>query len=91
MSLSSLKIVFNGNESLEDLFWHNNEVSIHQNQLHQCAAKICGSVRDLSPEFIKPFFTVKEPPYNLRNEHIFNLPSVRTTCDGTSSIHVRAC
>ena len=45
----------------------------------------------LNPEFIKPFFTVKEIPYNLHNRHILNLPSARTTYYGTSSILFRAC
>ena len=38
---------------------HNNEVSIHQKQLRQLATEIYKSLTDLSPEFIKPFFTVK--------------------------------
>ena len=44
---------------------------------------------DLSPEFIQPVLTVKELPYNLRNRHILNLPSARTTCYGTNSILFR--
>ena len=56
----ALEIVFNSNESLEDLFlWHSNEVSIHQKQLHQLTTEIYKSLTELSPEFIKPFFTVK--------------------------------
>ena len=52
--------------------------------------EIYKSLTDLSPEFIKPFFTVKELPYNLRNEHILNLPSAQTTYYGTNSILFRA-
>ena len=87
----ALKIVFNSNESFEDLLLHNNEVSIHQKQLRQLTTEIYKSLTDLSPEFIKPFFTVKELPYNLRNGHILNLPSARTTYYGTNSILFRAC
>ena len=61
----ALKIVFNSNESFEDLILHSNEVSIHQKQLRQLTTEIYKSLTDLSPEFIKPFFTVKEIPYNL--------------------------
>ena len=87
----ALKTVFNSNESLEDFFLRSNEVSIHQKQLRQLTAKIYKSSTDLSSEFIKPFFTVKELPYNLRNGHILNLPSARTTYYGTNSILFRAC
>ena len=69
---------------------HSNEVSIHQKQLRQLATEIYKSLTDLSPEFIKPFFTVKELLYNLRNGHILNLPSAQTTYYGTNSILFRA-
>ena len=65
---------------------HNNEVSIHQKQLRQLATEIYKSLTDLNPECLKPFFTVKELPYNLRNGHILNLPSTGTTHYGTNSI-----
>ena len=86
INYKSLKIVFNSSESFEDLIWHNNEVSIHQKQLRQITTVIYKSFKDLSPELIKPFFTVKEIPYDLRNGHILNLPSARTTYYGTNSI-----
>ena len=56
----ALKIVFNSNESLEDLFLRSDEVSIYQKQLRQFTTKIRQSLTDLSPELIKPFFTVKK-------------------------------
>ena len=87
----ALKIVFNSNESFEDLLLHSNEVSIHQKQLRQLTTEIYKSLTDLSPEFIKPFSTVKELPYNLRNGHILNLPSARTTYYGNNSKLFRAC
>ena len=87
----ALKIVFNSNESSEDLILHSNEVSFHQKQLRQLNTEIYESLTDLSLELIKLFYTVKEIPYNLRNEHILNLPSARTTYDGTNSIFSRAC
>ena len=87
----ALKIVFNNNESLKNLFLDSNEVSIHQKQLRQLTTEIYKSLTDLSPEFIKPFFTANELPYNLRNRHILNLPSARTTYYDTNSILFRAC
>ena len=82
---------YSQHRSFEDLLLHSNEVSIHQKHLRQLATEIYKSLTDLSPEFIKPFFTVKELPYNLRNGHILNLPSARTTYYGTNSILFRAC
>ena len=42
----ALKIVFNSNESFEDLFLHGNEVSIHQKQLCQLTTKIPYNLRN---------------------------------------------
>ena len=56
----ALKTVFNSNESLEDLFLRSDEVSIYQKQLRQFTIEIRQSLTDLSPELIKPFFTVKK-------------------------------
>ena len=66
----ALKIVFDSNESFEDLILHSNELSIHQRQLRQLTTEIYKSLTDLSPKFIKLFFTVKEISYDLRNGHI---------------------
>ena len=62
-----------------------------QKQLRQLTTEIYKSLTDLRLEFIKPFFTVKELPNNLRNGHILNLPSAGTTYYGTNSIFFRAC
>ena len=72
-------------------FLHSNEVSIDQKQLRQLTTEIYKSLTDSSSEFVKPFFTVKQLPYNLRNRDISNLPSERTTYYGTNSILFRAC
>ena len=49
------------------------------------------SLTDISLELIKAFFTVKELSCNLRNGHILNLLTARTTYYGTNSILFRAC
>ena len=82
---------YSQHRSFEDLLLHSNEVSIHQKHLRQLATEIYKSLTDLSPEFIKPFFTVKELSCNLRNGHILNLPTARSTYYGTNSILFRAC
>ena len=53
--------------------------------------EIYEGLTDLSTEFIKQFFTVKELPYNLRNGHTLNLPSTRTTYYDTNAVFLRAC
>ena len=58
---------------------HSNKVSISQKQLRQLTTETDKTLADLSPEFIKPFFTVKQVPNNIRSGHILNLPSVRPT------------
>ena len=60
-----LKFIFNSSESFEDVIFHNNEVSFRQKQLRQSTTEIYKSLTDLSPEFIKPFFTVKEKKYHM--------------------------
>ena len=74
-----------------DLLLHSNEASIHQKELRQLTTEIYKSLTDLSPEFIKLSFTVKELLNNLRNGHILNLPSARTTYYGTNSILFKVC
>ena len=71
---------------MEDLFLHSNEVSIHEKPLRQLTTEIYKSLTELSSEFIKRIFAVKELPYNLRNGHM-----ARTTYYGTNSILFRAC
>ena len=45
----ALKIVFNSNESLEDLLLRSNEVSIYEKQLRKLTTEIYKSLIDLSP------------------------------------------
>ena len=61
-------------------------MSFHQKQLRQLTTEIYKSLTDLSPEFIKLLFTVKEIPYDLHNGYILNLPSARTAYYDTNSV-----
>ena len=51
-----LKIVYNSNESHEELLLRNNGVSIHQKQLGILAADIFKSLADINPDFMKSYF-----------------------------------
>ena len=62
-----LKIVYNNNESYDELLLHNNEVPIHQKQLHILATDIFKSLADINSDFMKSYFRIKVIPY-LRND-----------------------
>ena len=59
----ALKIVYNSNESYEELLLRNNQVSIHQKQLRILATAVFKSFADLNPDFMKSYFKIKEIPY----------------------------
>ena len=86
-----LKIVYNSNESYEELVLRNNEESIHQKQLCILATEVFKSLADINPDFIKSYFTIKEIPYCLRIGNFLKIPSTRSKCYGTNSIVLRAC
>ena len=60
-------MVYNSNESYEELLLRNNEVSIHQKQLRILATEVFKSLADINPDFMKSYFTIKEIAYCLRN------------------------
>ena len=80
------KIVYNSNESYEELLSRNNEVSIHQEQLRILATEVFKSLADLNPGFMKSYFTTKEIPYSLRNGNLLKIPSAHSTRYETNSI-----
>ena len=87
----ALKIVYNSNESYEELLLRNNEVSIHQKQLRILATEVFKSSANINPDFMKSYFTIKELPYCLRNGNFLKIPSTRSKRYGMNSILFRAC
>ena len=75
----ALKIIYNSNESYEELLTRSNEVSIHQKHLRALATDIYKSLADINPDFMKPYFIIKEMPYNLQNGCTLKLPSTNST------------
>ena len=61
----ALKIVYNSNESHEELLLRNNEVSIHRKQLRILATEAVKTLADINPDFMKSYFTIKKIPYCL--------------------------
>ena len=66
-------------------------MSIHQKHLRALATEIYKSLADINPDFMKPYFKIKEMPYNLRNGYALKLPSTNSTYYGINSIRFRAC
>ena len=87
----ALKVVYNSSESYEDLLTRSNEVSIHQKHLRALAPEIYKSLADINPGFTKPYFIIKEMPYNLRNGCALKLPSAKSMYHGINSVLFRAC
>ena len=87
----ALKIVYNSNDSYEELLLRNNEVSIHQKQFRILATEVFKSLADINPDFMKSYFTTKEIPYCLRNENFLKIPSTRSKRYGTNSVVFRTC
>ena len=87
----ALKIVYNSNESYEELLLHNNEVSIHQKQLRILATEVFKSLADINPDFMKLYFTIKEIPNCLRNGNFLKILSTHSKRYGTNSVVFRAC
>ena len=70
----ALKIIYNNNESNDELLTHSNEVLIHQKLLRALSTKMCRSSADINPDFRKPYFVIKEMLHNLRNGCVLILP-----------------
>ena len=54
-------------------------MSVHQKHLHALATEIHKSLADINPGFMKPYFMIKEMPYNLRNGCALQLPLANST------------
>ena len=50
-----LKIVYNSNESYEELLLRNKEVSTHQKHLRILATEVFKSLADINPDFMKSY------------------------------------
>ena len=87
----ALTIIYNNRESYEELLTRNNEVYTHQKHLRALATELYKSSADINPDFMKPYFKIKEMPYNLRNGYALKLPSTDFMYYGINSVLFRAC
>ena len=63
----------------------------HQKHLRALATELYKSSADINPDFMKPYFKIKEMPYNLRNGYALKLPSTNFMYYGINSVLFRAC
>ena len=76
-------------QTFAELLTRSNEVSVHQK--HVLWLQKYKSLADINPDFMKPYFKIKEMPYNLRNGYALKLPSTNSTYYGINSVLFRAC
>ena len=66
-------------------------MSLHQKQLRVLVPEVFKSFADITRDFMKSDFTIKEIPYCLRNGTFLKKSSALSTSYGTNSILFRAC
>ena len=86
-----MKIIYNSSESYEQLLTRSNEVSIHEKHLRALATEIYKYLADINPDFMKPYFKIKEMPYDLKNGNALKLLSANSKCYRINSVLFRTC
>ena len=82
-------MIYQSNEDYCELLLKSNTVSIHQRHLRFLMTEIYKSISHLNPEFMWPYFTHRDVPYNLRNSPVLNLPKTHSVYYGTNAVHFR--
>ena len=85
----TLKVIYQSNDTYENLLLQSNTVSVHQRHLRFLMIEIYKSISQLNPQFMWSFFTHKDIPYNLRKGPILGLPKTHSFYYGTNAIHFR--
>ena len=85
----TLKVIYQSNDTYENLLLQSNMVSVHQIDLRFLMIEIYKSISQLKPRFMCSFFTHKHIPYNLRKGPILGLPKTYSFYYGTNAIHFR--
>ena len=86
-----MKIIYNSSESFEQLLTRSNEVSIHEKHLRALATEIYKYLADINPDFMKPYFKIKEMPYDLKNGNALKLLSANSKYYRINSVLFRTC
>ena len=83
----TLKVIYQSEESYENLLLESSSVSIHQRHLRFLVTEIYKSATQINPKFMWPYFTYNSISYNFREGPILYLPSTHSTYYGTNSVH----
>ena len=85
----TLKVIYQSNDTYENLLLQSNRVSVHQRPLRFLMIEIYKSTSQLNPQFMWSFFIHKDIPYNLSKGPILGLPKTHSFYYGTNAIHFR--
>ena len=83
----TLKVIYQSEETYENLLLESSSVSVHQKHLHFPATEFYKSATQINPKFILPCFTYNNIIYNLRKGPILYLPCTYLTYGGNNSVH----
>ena len=60
----TLKVIYQSEESYENLLLESSSVSVHQEHLRFLVTEIYKSTKQINPEFMWPYFTYNNISYN---------------------------
>ena len=85
----TLRVIYQSDESYENLLNVDNSVSLHQRHLRILVTEIFKGVSKKNPNFMWSYFSSKNVSYNLRKGPSLLLPSAKSTVYGTNSVHFK--
>ena len=85
----TLNVVYDIDDSYDNLLLSSNSVSIHQRHLRFLVIEIFKSISHINPKFMWLFFKPKKLSCNLKKRPILNLPRTQSTYCGTNAIQSR--
>ena len=85
----TLRIIYQSDESYENLLNLDNSVSLHQRHLRFLVTKIFKSVSKTNPKFMWSYFSSKNLSYNLRKRPSLSLSSTMSTVYRKNFVHFK--
>ena len=83
-----LRFVFNDfHSTYDELLDHINQPSLQDRRIHDMLTLTYRALNGNAPVYIKNLLNVKDVTYNLRGQHLLNVPRVNTTTYGLHSFH----
>ena len=82
----TLKVIYESNDTYDNLLWQSNTVSVHQRHLRFLMTVIYRSISQLNPEFMWSYFTHKDMLYSLRDSPTLGLPKNPSCYYGTNAV-----